>query len=146
VADGEHAALLVDVGCASLPRRPAEAEAAPVVTEREPEPNWGDPIDSPRLQWSTEAVPEGPALALPTVEPPPGADRGDDLVLANPAGAPFLPGRLGGRRIRYRLGAWRRLRSLVELLILAAVLVAVLATALSAAVAGISAVLHHAAR
>ncbi len=52
--------------------------------------------------------------------------------------------RFTGRRIHSRVGIWRRVRSLVMLLLLAVVLAAVVASLFSAIVAALALAFHHA--
>jgi hypothetical protein len=52
--------------------------------------------------------------------------------------------RFTGKRLRNRVGAWRRLRSAVYLIVLAAVLAAVVGAILAALIAGLSVVFRHA--
>lgn len=51
--------------------------------------------------------------------------------------------RFSGRRVRAKVGVWRRVRSFVLLLVLGAILAAVVAAILAAVVAGIGLAIHH---
>jgi hypothetical protein len=51
--------------------------------------------------------------------------------------------RFSGKRVRNRVGAWRRTRSAVYLLVVGAILAAVIAAILAAIVAGLAVAFHH---
>jgi hypothetical protein len=120
----------------------------------EEERPWGNPVGPLSLQWSTphaEPPPVHGGSTLPPAQPAdthPPAQPADTYPPATLPPGPPPTGRrrrrLGGRRIRYRVGALRRTGSHVELVMLSLVLAAVLAAVLGAGVAGLVALVHHA--
>jgi len=116
---------------------------------------WGDPIGPLSLQWATPAADPPP---LPDVRPsggaPPAAPRPPESrprrppahlidAVQGPPDDRLLARHEPSRRIHYRVGAWRRTRSVVELLIIVALLAGVLAAVFGAGVAGLVALFHH---
>ncbi len=109
---------------------------------------WGAPVPSPVGPVTGTA--EGRVR-------PPGTSRREDTAVR--PRAPLVPvsvaltrrerrrirmvERFDGPRIRSRVGPWRRLRSVVLLLLLGLLLAAVLAALFSAIVAGLALAFHH---
>jgi len=106
------------------PAGTATGRARSVVTPtRGPAPAWTEPAGArPRTQAS------GPA--------PIRISRRDRRRVR-------LVERFTGPRVKARVGAWRRVRSLVLLLVLGAILAAVVAAIFAAVVAGIGLGIHH---
>jgi hypothetical protein len=134
---------------------------------------WGEPVTPLSLQWAgaepdaeaapqlrrapaaaAGAAPRAPSGARPvtpartaavTTRPDRHEPPADERVGAAPRRRRTRTvERFKGKRIRHRVGPGRRLRSLVYLVILGAILAAVLAGILGAIVAGLSLAFHHA--
>lgn len=104
-----------------------------------PPGGWGDPAGSPTAAPGELRYPYGAPLAQPP--PLPG-----ELVDPGPSDRQSPTEARPPRRIRVRVGWWRRARSAMALVVVAVLLSAVLAALLSAVVAGLSIAVHHASR